>query len=88
MEDAPLEARGLLSGMFLSNYAFGSLGATCLNFAFQNTTYGWRSVFCFTAGPSVLIALFRAYIPETDPFLPAQKLRREETNTDFATRAF
>jgi MFS transporter, SHS family, lactate transporter len=88
MEDAPLEARGLLSGLFLSNYAFGYLGATCLNFAFQNTTHGWRSVFWFTAGPSVLIALFRALLPETDSFLHAQKLRREEMGTDSATQAF
>jgi len=88
LEDSPLEARGLLSGLFLSNYAFGYLGATCLNFAFQNTTYGWRAVFWFTAGPSVLIALFRACLPETDAFLHAQKLRREETNTDSAARAF
>jgi len=88
IEDAPFEARGILSGLFLSGYAFGYLFATIFNLAFENSTHGWRALFWFAAGPAVLIALFRAVLPETESFKHAQKMRKEGEGQDSATRAF
>ena len=88
IEDAPFEARGILSGLFLAGYAFGYLFATIFNLAFQNTTYGWRALFWFASGPAVLIALFRACLPETESFKHAQRLRKQEDGYDSATHAF
>lgn len=45
LEDAPAEARGLLSGMLQQGYAFGYLLATVFSRAFVDTVgYGWRPV--------------------------------------------
>jgi len=77
IEDAPLEARGILSGLFLCGYGTGFLLATLFNLAFENTPHGWRSLFWFAAGPAILIALFRAILPETEAFKHSHKIRNK-----------
>lgn len=69
LEDLPYEARGLLSGVFLSGYAVGYLLAAIFYLALVPTTVnGWRSLFWFGAGPPILIIIFRWYLPETNAF--------------------
>ena len=77
IEDAPLEARGVLSGLFLCGYGTGFLLATLFNLAFENTAHGWRTLFWFAAGPAVLIALFRAVLPETEAFKHSHTIRNQ-----------
>src|SRR5579871_4138114 len=88
IEDSPIEARGVLSGLFLSGYGSGFLLATLFNMAFQNTAHGWRALFWFSACPAVLIAIFRAVLPETLAFRHAHHLRTSGHKNVNATRAF
>jgi len=88
IEDAPLEARGLLSGLFLSGYGLGFLLATLFNLAFENTPHGWRTLFWFGACPAIFIALFRSLLPETESFAHAHKIRNRRPESESATRAF
>jgi MFS transporter, SHS family, lactate transporter len=88
IEDSPIEARGVLSGLFLSGYGLGLLLATVFNFAFENTAHGWRALFWFSSGPALLIALFRSLLPETEAFAHAHKIRNRRPESESATRAF
>ena len=88
IEDAPLEARGILSGLFLCGYGSGFLLATIFNLAFEGTPHGWRALFWFGSGPAILIALFRSILPETEGFKHSHKIRKRVVGVDSATHAF
>jgi SHS family lactate transporter-like MFS transporter len=78
LEDAPPQARGLLSGILQQGYAFGYLLATVFARGLVNTTsHGWRPLYWFGAGPPVLIIIFRLCLPETDAFRERQALKAE-----------
>ncbi|SPO07630.1 probable sugar transporter family protein [Cephalotrichum gorgonifer] len=65
LEDTPVEARGVLSGMFQAGYPAGYLLATAFARALVDTTpHGWRPLFWFGAAPPVLIIAFRMMLPE------------------------
>ncbi|KAI1368875.1 carboxylic acid transporter [Xylaria arbuscula] len=67
LEDLPYDARGILSGLYQQGYAVGYLLAAVFYRAFvPTTTYGWRSLFWFGAGPPVLIIAYRWWLPETN----------------------
>jgi SHS family lactate transporter-like MFS transporter len=76
LEDAPAEARGLLSGIFQQGYAFGYLLATVFARALLPTRYSWRAYFWFCAVPPILIIIFRLALPENDSFLRGRTVRR------------
>lgn len=77
LEDAPIPARGLLSGLLQEGYAFGYLLAAAFNLAITpNNPHGWRALYWFGAGPPVLLILWRLYLPETDAFLTMQAERK------------
>ncbi|KAL7267311.1 Carboxylic acid transporter [Rhizina undulata] len=78
LEDAPPEARGILSGMLQQGYAFGYLLATVFARGLVDTTgHGWRPLFWFGACPPLLIIFFRLYLPETDTFMARMEARKE-----------
>lgn len=69
LEDLPYDARGVLSGFFELGYSSGYLVAAIFYRALVPTTsYGWRSLFWFGAGPPVLIIAYRLWLPETNGF--------------------
>jgi SHS family lactate transporter-like MFS transporter len=85
LEDAPIAARGLLSGLLQEGYAFGYLLAAVFNLAITgHNPYGWRALYWFGAGPPVLLILWRLYLPETDAFKEMQKERREAGHENVA----
>ena len=78
LEDAPIAARGLLSGLLQEGYAFGYLLAAVFNLAItENNPYHWRALYWFGAGPPVLLILWRLTLPETDAFKVMQQERRD-----------
>lgn len=80
LEDVPPECRGIISGLFQLGYAFGNLLCTVFNEALTyHTPHGWRSLFWFGAGPTVLLVVFRLALPETDTF--RRQLEMEKHNT-------
>jgi len=88
IEDAPLDSRGVLSGLFLCGYGVGFLLATIFNLAFEGSTHSWRALFWFAAGPAVLIATFRALLPETEAFKHAHRVRNVAESSETATQTF
>lgn len=77
LEDCPIPARGLISGMYQSGYAFGYLLATLFKLAFEK--YGWRPLFYFGACPPVFLIIFRMYLPETDTYNEKVGFRHEKS---------
>jgi SHS family lactate transporter-like MFS transporter len=76
LEDAPIAARGLLSGLLQQGYACGYLLAAAFNLAItDHQRYGWRALFWFGGGPPLLIAFWRIFLPETEAFLNVKKAR-------------
>ena len=70
LEDAPQEARGILSGMLQQGYAFGYLLAAVFALALaHDPVHHWRPLFWFGACPPVLLIAWRLCLPETDAFL-------------------
>jgi MFS transporter, SHS family, lactate transporter len=76
LEDAPIATRGLLSGLLQQGYACGFLLAAACNLAITNNQpFGWRALFWFGGCPPLLIALWRAFLPETQAFIDVQHAR-------------
>lgn len=74
LEDCPVEARGIISGLLQEGYAFGYLLCVVFTRAVADTSpFGWRALFWFGSGPPVLIIIFRLCLPETDTHILARK---------------
>ncbi|TMW65853.1 hypothetical protein Poli38472_003618 [Pythium oligandrum] len=66
LEDAPPEARGIISGILQQGYATGYLLAVVFARAFVDTMgHGWRPLYWFGGCPPLLIILARLRLPET-----------------------
>ncbi|KAJ8102541.1 major facilitator superfamily domain-containing protein [Lipomyces tetrasporus] len=88
LEDCPVEARGIISGMLQEGYALGYLLAVVFNRALTTTTpQGWRSLFWFGAGPPALIILFRMCLGETDAYMAQKHLERQSHKAEFMQMA-
>lgn len=86
LEDAPAEAHGILSGIFQQGYAFGYLLVIVFQRAItDNSSHGWRALFWFSAGPSVLFAIWVLYIGETDSFKKHQLAEKSKVYTNGET---
>ncbi|ODV61919.1 MFS general substrate transporter [Ascoidea rubescens DSM 1968] len=80
LDDAPADARGVLSGIFQQGYAFGYLLVVIFQRAITDTTAkGWRSLFWFSSGLSVIFIVWRAFLPETDAFIRHKQQTLEST---------
>ncbi|KAH3679996.1 hypothetical protein WICPIJ_008472 [Wickerhamomyces pijperi] len=86
LEGAPKRARSVLSGFFQQGGPFGYLLAAAFQRAFIHTAHTWKSLFWFSAGPPVLIIIWRLCLPETDAFLQ-QKLHMQSKNSSFTKDA-
>jgi SHS family lactate transporter-like MFS transporter len=77
LENLPVEARGLASGVLQQGYAVGYLISAVLNlFLVPRTHHSWRVLFWATAMISSTAALIRAFIPESEVFLRAKAQER------------
>ena len=89
LENIPVEARGLASGVMQQGYAIGYLIAAVINlYLVPHTT--WRTLFWTASGISAFAAVFRALLPESEVFIRAQQEKQAETNepTQSKTRIF
>ncbi|KAH9007500.1 major facilitator superfamily domain-containing protein, partial [Lactarius hengduanensis] len=77
LENLPVEARGLASGVLQQGYACGYLISAVLNlFLVPRVHNNWRVLFWTTSGISAFAALIRALVPESEVFLRAKALER------------
>lgn len=90
LENLPVEARGLASGVLQQGYAVGYLLAACINLKLVPVvSVGWRSLFWTAAGISFFTACVRSLLPESEVFLRAKALERAGgMDTATKTRVF
>ncbi|KNZ74293.1 Carboxylic acid transporter like protein [Termitomyces sp. J132] len=90
LENLPVEARGLASGVLQQGYAVGYLFAACMNLRLvPETAPTWRSLFWTGAGISLFAAIIRALLPESEVFLRAKAIEKSKgTTTGKKTRVF
>ena len=90
LENVPVAARGLLSGILQQGYAFGYLLAAVINLkVVPESKYTWRSLYFIGAGLSLSAAMVRACLPESRQYLMAREEARASGITSRqATRAF
>jgi SHS family lactate transporter-like MFS transporter len=90
LENLPIEARGLASGVLQQGYAFGYLIAAVINLRLvPHTSTTWRTLFWASAGISAFAAFVRALVPESEVFVRAKALEREKgSSTGKKTRLF
>jgi MFS transporter, SHS family, lactate transporter len=90
LENLPVEARGVASGILQQGYAVGYLLAACVNLKLVPVVAaGWRSLFWTAAGISLFAACSRALLPESEVFLRAKAVERAGgLDTSTKTRVF
>ncbi|RLV94892.1 Carboxylic acid transporter protein [Spathaspora sp. JA1] len=84
LEGQPTRARSVLSGLFLPGYSFGYILAMVFYRAFANTYKpgeGWRALFWFSAGLSVILIAWRLCFPESPDFIAMQE-KKKQYNAD------
>lgn len=77
LENLPVEARGLFSGVLQEGYAVGYLIAAVVDlYLVPKDKHTWRSLFWLGSGLSMAAAIFRAVLPESQVFLRAREEAR------------
>lgn len=88
LENFPVEARGLASGVLQQGYAVGYLIAAVVNLQLvPEVAAGWRALFWTAAGMSAFAAFIRALLPESEIFIRA-KAAKTGGETKSKTRIF
>lgn len=81
LENAPVEARGLLSGILQQGYAVGYLIAAVINLTLVPRHNDWRILFFFAAAVSLFAACLRLLLPESTYFKERQAAVKASGNT-------
>ena len=77
LENLPVEARGIASGVLQQGYAVGYLLAACVNLKLVPVvSISWRSLFWTVSGISFSTACVRSLLPESEVFLRAKAAER------------
>ncbi|TLD16619.1 uncharacterized protein PgNI_00681 [Pyricularia grisea] len=80
LENSPVDARGLMSGILQQGYSFGYVCAACANLGVGGATDSWKTVFWIAAGISIGVGLVRCCFPESQQFIEARKLGKNKAN--------
>ncbi|EEH37491.1 carboxylic acid transport protein [Paracoccidioides lutzii Pb01] len=73
LENCPVNARGLMSGVLQQGYSMGYVFAACANLGVGGSTDSWKTVFWIAAGLSILAGVIRIFLPESKQFREAKK---------------
>ncbi|KAF8609835.1 MFS general substrate transporter [Ceratobasidium sp. AG-I] len=83
LENMPVAARGLISGVLQQGYAVGYLIAAVVNLGLvPHNPQTWRALFWFGSAVSFVAACLRACLPESAVFLRAQAARKAAEERD------
>ena len=90
LENVPVAARGLCSGILQQGYAFGYLLAAVINLTVvTESKYTWRSLYFIGAGFSLAAAMVRACLPESRQYVRArEEARASGVTSSQASRRF
>ncbi|KAK3374182.1 general substrate transporter [Lasiosphaeria ovina] len=73
LENSPVDARGLMSGILQQGYSFGYVCAACANLGVGGSDDSWKTVFWIAAGLSIGVGIIRCFFPESQQFIEAKK---------------
>ncbi|KAG9128377.1 hypothetical protein FRC07_000051 [Ceratobasidium sp. 392] len=77
LENMPVAARGLISGVLQQGYAVGYLIAAVVNLGLvPHNPHTWRALFWFGSAVSFVAAVLRSVLPESAVFLRAKAARK------------
>jgi len=79
LENCPVNARGLMSGIMQQGYSFGYVLAACANLGVGGAVETWKTVFWIAAGLSIGVGLIRCLFPESKQFIEAKKANKNGT---------
>ncbi|PSK40964.1 hypothetical protein C7M61_000631 [Candidozyma pseudohaemuli] len=89
LDDCPPRSRGFISGFLQQGYAFGYLLAVIFTRALADTQkHQWRAVYWFAACVTLIIAISRAMLPETNAFLQKQAIKRYQMEAGIVPESF
>jgi SHS family lactate transporter-like MFS transporter len=91
LENLPVDARGLASGVLQQGYAIGYLISAVMSlYLVPKTGHSWRALFWATSSISAFAAMIRAIVPESEVFLraKAQEHAKGGASTGNKTRIF
>ncbi|THU79066.1 MFS general substrate transporter [Dendrothele bispora CBS 962.96] len=97
LENLPVEARGLASGVLQQGYAVGYLIAAVIELTLVPDKTealngdGWRSLFWLASGISLFAAILRSFLPESEVFIRAKaeaRAKGQGADTSSKTRIF
>lgn len=80
LENSPVDARGLMSGILQQGYSFGYVCAACANLGVGGDVESWKTVFWIAAGISILVGVVRCFFPESQQFIEARKAGKNSAN--------
>ncbi|PGH01309.1 hypothetical protein AJ79_07946 [Helicocarpus griseus UAMH5409] len=80
LENCPVDARGLMSGVLQQGYSMGYVFAACANLGVGGDTDSWKIVFWIAAGLSILAGVIRVFLPESKQFREAKKAGKHTTS--------
>lgn len=73
LENCPVNARGLMSGILQQGYSMGYVFAACANLGVGGSVDSWKTVFWIGAGLSIGAGIIRIFLPESKQFIAAKK---------------
>ncbi|KIW10238.1 hypothetical protein PV08_11200 [Exophiala spinifera] len=73
LENCPVDARGLMSGILQQGYSLGYVIAASCNLGVGGSTDSWKTVFWIGTGLSIAVGLIRLMFPESKQFVAAKK---------------
>ncbi|KAK3986735.1 major facilitator superfamily domain-containing protein [Cladorrhinum sp. PSN332] len=79
LENSPVDARGLMSGILQQGYSFGYVCAACANLGVGGGDESWKTVFWIAAGVSIGVGVVRCFFPESQQFLDARKEGKQKS---------
>ncbi|RXK36287.1 MFS transporter, SHS family, lactate transporter [Tremella mesenterica] len=86
LENVPIEARGICSGILQQGYAAGYLLAAVINLTVVTySKYTWRSLYFIGAGFSLAAAILRAVLPESPQYVKARQEAKASGQTTSQT---
>ena len=89
LENLPVEARGLASGVLQQGYAVGYLFAAVINlYLVPDVSQTWRALFWTGSGMSAFAGFLRMLLPESEIFLKAKAKRAADGSSPNKTRIF
>lgn len=89
LDDCPPRAKGFISGFLQQGYAFGYLLAVIFTRALADTQkHKWRAIYWFAACVTLIIAISRALLPETNAFLKKRAFKRYQQEAGIVPESF